>query len=1108
MEGDFSRGHRPDAKRGRTYRRVLARQGAALLDSDLHAMMDAGDRIDRQGLTHVACRAASTDLGFFVTPGRLLAMFDPVLGQVATLTGGATAARDFSKKYLGRLPGLRIDGGVGVVTVPFRAPLAAATVCRVWMRADQAVATTVGGTAVNIPVSADYQPFSVTLTGAQVTFASSALPFWVALIETEVASPATEARFHWAAGGFQIGGILAQTGGAQWPDLAGPAGAALLAGSAGAAGTRWAAYLELSERVVTAVEDPGLREQALGSDRETTSRSEVVAQVKLAPVTALTTPVAVAAAFDAVIEPTGRVTFGTSAGAAAANPCDLPVPGGYSGPENRLYRLVVHEVATVGPNPVTRFKWSRDNAGDLWACSLMPDQPPGANVTHARVAATVPLRAGDLVELTSEAIERGDTAAGGVAAAGFTRPRRSQGRLFRLEGGDIVAGSFREFRLLDPLTETPVAPFSPAPFGTVGLKLRRWSGLLERVGNAAATLTLEHGLIADVTGLFEPGDWWQAEARVLGEQANGPVVTQAHGPERLFTPLALFEREAANTPLVLRGWLDTRARKLCQQEADFTAYDGARVGTVSDTVQEALDELFLRLSDGCGEIAVPPNASVQAVIDTIPANGNARICLNAGTRNLTQTIVVADKGDLIVGGIGPGTLLRSALRRVIRFERCRSVDLRDFAVEALAGGDGPLIDLVDCGEVRLDQIRVTAAGGAVPGSSAIRQRSAATRPTRSFAMRRCRISVGMYDSGVTAADPGHAEIEENEITVRPEPLNFLTTLQADGEMLNAVGAVMLDRFIFHAGDGGFDFVGGPVLDIPARGPETVARGAIAAGNGMWGRQTLSFSTHITLDSNLWNLLMTVNQPPQADQEPPESMAAFLVGFRRQLALRVFGQGGSATIPPAMNGTFNTVRSGLTDSNPTIHGRTGIVVALSRGPKRSLELNQPVAQLLVGATGQTVRVRGNRISGFAQGVRVAASSGAARTSYMFAQSVDVEENEIALRLPWQARQRGGIWVGNTLSVRVNGNRIFDPHYRPLSDGEPPIGLDADGIRLWGWFGPLVEARGNFVHGTSVGLRWTPLGKPEPGWGRPDVFARALAGNAYSGMGRPTLPAVIP
>ena len=1105
MEGDFSRGHRPDAKRGRSYRRVLSRQGAPILDSDLHAMMDAGDRIDRQGLTHVACDGGSTDLGFFVTPGRLLAMFDPVQGQQPQAAGGAVAARDFSRRYLDRLPGLQISGGAGTVTIPLRGPLTAPTACRIWMRADQPVTATVAGSVVNIPAGGDYAPFAVTLNGAQAIVAPGAQPFWIALIETEAPAGAA-AVLHWCGGGFQIGGLLAPARDALWPDLAGPAADRLRTASAGAPGSRVAAYLELSERAVTAIEDPGLREQALGPGRETASRSEVVAQVKLAPVSGLPDARTVADAFARTILPTGSVSFGTSAGTAAADPCDLPVPGGYSGTENRLYRLAVHEV-TAGAGAVTRFKWSRDNAADLWSCTLMPDQPPGAPVTHVRVGVNDALRAGDLVELTSDAIERGDAAPGAVNASGFHRPQRMQGMLFRLDGGDVVAGALREFRLLDPLTEIPVPPFDPAPLGSEGLKLRLWSGLLERPGTGPATLPLEHGLIAEIDGTFEPGDWWQAEARVLAAQANGPAVTTAHGPERLFAPLALLERGAAGTPMILRGWLDRRSRRLCQQEADFTDYDGARVGTDADTVQEALDELFLRLSDGCGEIAVPPGVPVQTVIDTIPADGDARICLNAGPRDLTATIVVADKGNLIVGGIGPGTILRGNLRRIIRFERCRSVDLRDFAVEALTGGDGAVVDFVDCGEVRLDQIRLTAASLAEPGPSAIRQVSAPDRTTRSFAMRRCTLSLGLFDNGVTAADPGHAEIEENVIVIRPESRKIEGEIAAGGETLRAVGEVLLDRITLHVGDGGFDFVGGPVFTVHPSNPAVVARHGIAMANGMWGRQTLSFTTHASLGDLLWERIAETNPPPGGTGEPPETMDDFLRGFRRDLARAIFGIASPAVIPAGMGALFQPLRDGLIATNGVAHGRTGITVAVSRGPHRGKTLARPVAALLA-RPGQSARIRGNHVIGFAQGIRVAASSRGLRSNFVFLRSVEVQDNRIELRLPWQARQRGGIRIGSTLSARINGNQIVDPGYLPLADNEPPIGLDSDGIRLWGWFGPLVEVRGNFCHGPSVGIRWTSLGNDEPSWGRPDIFIGAFADNAYSGMGSPTQPTTLP
>lgn len=1107
MEGDFSRGHRPDAKRGRDYRRVLARQGAPILDSDLHALMDASDRIDRQGLTHVACDMGSTDLGYFVTPGRLLAMFDPVWGQEPLATGGASAARDYSRKYLDRLPGMQIAGAGGSVALPLRETLAAPTACRVWLRADQAVTATVAGVAINLPAGGDYAPYPVTISGAQIALLPGAQPWWIALVETLAPSGAA-AALHWTAGNFQIGGLMARTAGAVWPDLSGPAAEALRTASVGAAGQQLAAYLEISERVVTAVEDPGLREQALGTGRETTARSEIAAQVKLAPVSGLSGAAAVADAFARMALPTGRVSFGTSAGTAAADPCDLPVPGGYSGRENRLYRLVVHEV-TTGAAAVTRFKWSRDNAAGLWPCTLMPDQPPGAPATHIRVSASDPLRAGDLVELTSDAIERGDAAPGALGPGGFQRPRRAQGLLLRLDGGDIVAGSLREFRLLDALTETPAAPFSPAPFGATGLKLRLWSGLLERPGTGPATLALEDGLIAEVDGSFEPGDWWQAEARVLAPQANGPAVTTAHGPERLFAPLALLERGAADTPLILRAWLDHRSRKLCTPVADSAGYDGTRVGTSADTVQEALDELFLRLSDGCGEIAVPPGVSVQTVIDTIPAGGDARICLNAGPRDLTATIVVADKGDLIVGGIGPGTILRGNLRRIIRFERCRSVDLRDFAIEAQAAGDGAVIDFVDCGEVRLDQIRVTAASLAAPGPSAIRQVSAEAAPTRRFAMRRCTLSLGMFDNGVTAADPGHAEIEDNDIAIRPEGRKFQSELAAGGETLRATGEVFLDRIVLHDGDGGFDFVGSPVfIRNPPPGPPVVARHGIIMANGMWGRDTLSFTSHVTLDDHLWEHLAESNPPPGGTAEPPETMDDFLHGFRQALALAAFELTSSAVIPPDLMAQFDTLRNGLLASNQTSYGGAGITVAVSRGPNRGRTLIRPVAALLTRPGGQSARIRGNRVSGFAQGIRVAGSSRGLRSNHLFMRSVEVQDNRIELRLPWQARQRGGIWVGSTLAVRVNGNLIVDPEYMPLADGEPPIGLDSDGIRLWGWFGPLVEVRGNFSHGTSVGIRWVSLGNDEPSWGRPDVFIGAFADNAYSGMGSPTLPTTLP
>lgn len=240
--------------------------------------------------------------------------------------------------------------------------------------------------------------------------------------------------------------------------------------------------------------------------------------------------------------------------------------------------------------------------------------------------------------------------------------------------------------------------------------------------------------------------------------------------------------------------------------------------------------------------------------------------------------------------------------------------------------------------------------------------------------------------------------------------------------------------------------------------------------------------------------------------PPEIMDNYLRDFRQNLARAVFGLASPVTIPTGMGPSFQPLRDGLIATNAVTHGRTGITVAASRGPVRSKALPRPVAALLT-QPGQGARIRGNRISGFTQGIRVAGST-RQQSNFVFLHAVEVQDNRIGLRLPWQARQRGGIWIGSTLSARINGNQIIDPAYMPLADGEGPIGLDCDGIRLWGWFGPLVEVRGNFCHGTSVGIRWVSLGNDEPSWGRPDIFIGAFADNAYSGPGLPSRPTTLP
>src|SRR5215218_7838218 len=101
MHGDYSRGHRPDRKRGRDYRRVLLQMGRPLLDSDVASMVDAVLGQVRATTRGLSCAAGSPDLGFLVTPGRLLTVFAEAADHL-TAQGEPDVWIDYRYRYAGR----------------------------------------------------------------------------------------------------------------------------------------------------------------------------------------------------------------------------------------------------------------------------------------------------------------------------------------------------------------------------------------------------------------------------------------------------------------------------------------------------------------------------------------------------------------------------------------------------------------------------------------------------------------------------------------------------------------------------------------------------------------------------------------------------------------------------------------------------------------------------------------------------------------------------------------------------------------------------------------------------------------------------------------------
>lgn len=106
-------------------------------------------------------------------------------------------------------------------------------------------------------------------------------------------------------------------------------------------------YLEVWRRLITYLEDPELREIALGGP-DTAVRLRTIAQVKVVTVTNPDTIVTCENADELLPKPgQGTLTTLQPADVLPGDLCRLPDPANYTGRENRLYRVEIHDAGDV-----------------------------------------------------------------------------------------------------------------------------------------------------------------------------------------------------------------------------------------------------------------------------------------------------------------------------------------------------------------------------------------------------------------------------------------------------------------------------------------------------------------------------------------------------------------------------------------------------------------------------------------------------------------------------------------------------------------------------------------------------------------------------------------
>jgi|GEM_PF-906097 len=351
-------------------------------------------------------------------------------------------------------------------------------------------------------------------------------------------------------------------------------------------------FLEAWQREVDVLEDPRLREVALGGP-DTTERLQTIWQVRLLPVKQLASPPASPLSSPLSSPPdgvhpccsdfpewkkltaptTGTMNARTVPPSGNTNPCVLPPTAGYQSLENQLYRI---EVFKGGDSlSQTTFVWSRDNAmlettitkvdgNDIFVTDFGKDD----NIFS--------FAAGQVIEIVYQGSEL--SGAPRFLAQISGTPNRST---------------------LKITLNTSAAALAEIP----NLRLRRWdmtgasvtsTGIVMKTG----WMDIENGIQVQFSeGSYRSGDYWQVPARTATGEIEWPPFDVPNKNPIPQPPLGIRRHFCCLAQIVVTGAVWTI--KDCREKfpslthicADDVCYEGTCDLPGITTVQDAIDQL-------------------------------------------------------------------------------------------------------------------------------------------------------------------------------------------------------------------------------------------------------------------------------------------------------------------------------------------------------------------------------------------------------------------------------------------------------------------------------------------------------------------------------------
>ncbi len=783
-------------------------------------------------------------------------------------------------------------------------------------------------------------------------------------------------------------------------------------------------YLDVWQRLITSLEDPDIKESALGGP-DTTTREKTVWQVKLLK----TTNTACADFTEDWVPPesdsTGMLKATIKQSEDEETPCSLPGLPGYTGLENQLYRVEVHR---EGSKEQATFKWSRENGSVVTAIKNKSGQV--LEVDNVRKDESLGFTGGQWAELIDDRMQLNEPLI----------PNRPRGQLVLIES---INPDTNEVTIKLP---TALNPPHPELDSDMNPRLRRW----DQTGPVEGNVNLEHGVpmqqtpielekgifIEFLDGVYQAGDYWLIPARSSikndagfidwPHENNSPVAMPPVGIKHHYCTLALVNFNAATGQFTLPENSDCRKKfpALNAITADDVSFDNSTCSLPgAETVQEAIDLLCQNKRGSC-TITPTPGKGWEKILEHIPENQDVKICFQPGTYTLDNTIELEKKGNIQIFGCGQGTRILAPKREaVFKFSNCKSVTIQDIYVKSgVAGKDREKQDLngaltfIDCEIVHVERAYLKCAADTGRNAACITVRNDDSYPditaSRGFVrIRRCNMNIGHNQIGVLIANAERSHVEDNVLRVTKKPKH----LEMKRLVLEKKNRSLIRKTL----------VSGAVLSKKAPAKKTNV-------SLSYGGHNIYFNTDKSV-AKKWTKLVDENPPKMV--RSGKDLLAHISKLADQLIM-------DKNLIEKYNFTpwYNEFLKGYFES-----ASQGIVIG--------------------GSVAPDVRILNNTIYGAMQGIHVGVSHrGSAASPYDSAGTVTVSGNRMDILLPADIdRERHGIFVGNCDSIIIENNYIKVKRFK----------TNVDGIRVHGYLGRMLMISQNHIVNATTGIYVKPL-----------------------------------